>query len=57
MPDRFLGCIHARWSGIYRGVALRRESAGTLITLNSSQSIQLNGVTPSALHPNNFQIT
>jgi hypothetical protein len=27
-PDRFLGCIHARWSGIYRGVARKKKARG-----------------------------
>ncbi len=31
--------------------------AGTLITLNPAQSILLQGVAPSSLHQNNFQIT
>jgi hypothetical protein len=37
------------------GFAVSADAAGTLVTLNPSQSIQLNGVSPAALHPSNFQ--
>jgi hypothetical protein len=35
--------------------AVSADAAGTLLTLNPAQSIQLNGVNPANLHPNNFQ--
>ena len=34
-----------------------QTAAGTLIALGPAQSILLNGVPLSSLHPNNFQLT